>query len=387
MLETFMRRLLERVKSVQHIVIVGAGKNGKTLLKRFFDEGIAVDCFMDNDKKLHGTSIDGIMVSPIMKLEYLDCLYLISVGEKYRNEIYNQLLQIKISENQIIKCYLYREYEYMKELPKKYYKEEVMEMYREGIGKEMNYDNPQTYNEKISWEKLNVHDPLRTKCADKYLVRDYIREKLGGEEHLTKLYGVWDNPDKIDFSALPESFVLKTNQGNSNNIIVPDKSKINEKDVRNQLAKWMTINYAYHALEMHYGDIIPKIFCEEFLKGVAENLYEYKIYCFHGKPIYVNCLRENTKPTRRSAYYDCDWNKLPFSYGDPFDEDLAPRPEKLEEMLNLSKILCEDFKHVRVDWYALEDGRLLLGEMTFAAWAGRHPFIPDEWDAIWGKLL
>lgn len=386
MLETFMRRLLERVKNEQHIVIVGAGKNGKTLLKRLIDEGSAVDCFMDNDKKLHGKSIDGVTVSPIMKLENPDGLYLISVGEKYRKEIYNQLLQIGIPENYIIKCYLWREYEYMKNLPEKFYKEEVMEMYREGVHKVMNYDHPSTYNEIISWEKINMHDSLRTRLADKYLVRDWIREKIG-ENYLTKLYGVWDDPADIDFSSLPYQFVLKLNHSSGCNIIVKDKSEIEIGAIIKRLQKWKSFNYAYHALEMHYRDIVPKVICEEYLDGVADELYEYKIYCFHGIPVYINCLIENTKLSRRSSYYNLKWEKLPFSYGDPFDECDVPRPNGLENMLEVTKILCKGFRHVRVDWYILKDDRLVFGEMTFTPWAGRHPFIPNEYDAVFGSYI
>lgn len=77
----------------------------------------------------------------------------------------------------------------------------------------------------------------------------------------------------------------------------------------------------------------------------------------------------------------------PFSYGCPKDPVIAPKPEKLDEMLELSKILCKDFKHVRVDWYNLPDGRVLFGEMTFSAWSGLCKFYPEEYDNIFGNLI
>ena len=76
-----------------------------------------------------------------------------------------------------------------------------------------------------------------------------------------------------------------------------------------------------------------------------------------------------------------------FCYGYPLDKKLAPRPEKLDEMLEYSRILSKDFKHVRVDWYNLPDGRVLFGEMTFLTWAGFSRFYPDKYDYMFGALV
>ena len=65
----------------------------------------------------------------------------------------------------------------------------------------------------------------------------------------------------------------------------------------------------------------------------------------------------------------------------------APKPEKLEEMLELTKILCRDFRHVRVDWYIMPDGRILFGEMTFQTWSGLDTFIPEKYDEYFGSLI
>lgn len=387
MLRTFMRRLIVRAKEEKNTIIVGAGKNGRELLRIFQKEDVNISCFMDNDTKLHGTEIEGVRVLPVSVLEDESSLYVISAGIEYRNEIHSQLCGLGIPANSIVKWYKQREYDYMKELPEKYFKDEVMDMYSEGIGKEMNWEHPQTYNEKISWEKLNVHDPLKTRLADKYLVRDWIKEKLGGEEHLTKLYGVWEDARDIDFSTLPEQFVLKTNHGCGCNIVVQDKNSLNIEEAIIQLNEWMNHNYFYNALEYQYKDIPPKIICEEYLDGVADSVYDYQFYCFHGEPKYIWCIRGSHKPDCKASFYTKDWEMLPFSYGYPKDETVASRPRHLEDMLKISRILCEPFAHVRVDLYDLPDGRVICGEMTFTTWAGRWPFEPDEWDAIWGKLI
>ncbi|MDO4975128.1 MAG: hypothetical protein Q4E61_02270 [Alphaproteobacteria bacterium] len=37
-----------------------------------------------------------------------------------------------------------------------------------------NLDNPKSLNEKMQWMRFNYHDPLMTKCVDKYSFKDYI---------------------------------------------------------------------------------------------------------------------------------------------------------------------------------------------------------------------
>ena len=84
--------------------------------------------------------------------------------------------------------------------------------FHQRLGKTINWDNPQTFNEKLQWLKLYYHNPLMTQCADKVTVRDYIAQKIG-EEYLVPSLGVYSTPDEIDFDALPDRFVLKVNWG------------------------------------------------------------------------------------------------------------------------------------------------------------------------------
>ncbi len=83
-------------------------------------------------------------------------------------------------------------------------------MYWLCMGKRLNLDHPLTFNEKLQWLKLYNRKPEYTVMVDKYRVREYIARELG-EEYLIPLLGVWDDPDEIDFDALPNQFVLKCN--------------------------------------------------------------------------------------------------------------------------------------------------------------------------------
>ena len=78
----------------------------------------------------------------------------------------------------------------------------INHQFLQGTEYKLNLENPRTFNEKLQWIKLYNHDPLMTKCADKYLVREYIKETIG-EEYLIPLIGVWDRVEDIDFDKLP----------------------------------------------------------------------------------------------------------------------------------------------------------------------------------------
>ena len=105
----------------------------------------------------------------------------------------------------------------------------------------LNLENPQTYNEKIQWLKLWDSTPIKTKLADKYLVKEYIKEKIG-EKYVVPLLGVWDKFDDIDFGALPDKFVLKANHGSNFNLIVTNRTRFDIKKAKISLSKWLEID-------------------------------------------------------------------------------------------------------------------------------------------------
>ena len=90
-----------------------------------------------------------------------------------------------------------------------------------------NLDNPKTFNDKLTWEKLYYRNLLMTICADKVKGCDYFLKNIDkGEKYLVKQLEVYDSVDKINFKELPKTFVLKSNCGSGAQIIVKDKSLI-----------------------------------------------------------------------------------------------------------------------------------------------------------------
>lgn len=382
-----LENMLERLKSTDNVVIVGAGKRGRALRLHLKCRSVAVAYFFDNNQELCGNDIGDVKIVKPQKIENGTSLYVIAVdGVRKQEEILKQLCSLGIAEYDIMVFDRFAEYDYLSKLDEKYYPMELQEMFFERFGRKIDWNHPMTYNEKVNCDKINCREKIRTQLADKYLVRDWIKEKIG-EQYLNKLYGVWDDADDIDFDKLPNAFALKVNNGSGRNIIVKDKSQIDQDIVRRRLNEWKNNNYAFQFFELQYKDIVPKITCEAYLEGMAESLYDYNIYCFHGEPEYIWCIKGSHKPDCQASFYTKNWEMMPFSFGYPKDNVLAPRPANLDKMLELSRVLSKDFKHVRVDWYNLPDGRVLFGEMTFTTWGGMYHFEPEEWDTYFGSLI
>ena len=87
--------------------------------------------------------------------------------------------------------------------------EKTKELYYTMTGKWLDYSHPTDINQKLMWLTRYWRHPLKTKCADKYLVRDYVKG-VGLGKILIPLVGAWDRADDIPFDDLPDQFVLSS---------------------------------------------------------------------------------------------------------------------------------------------------------------------------------
>lgn len=257
--------------------------------------------------------------------------------------------------------------------------------YRIYMGRRLNLENPQTYTEKLQWLKLYDRNPVYTDLCDKYKVRSYVAEKIG-DSHLIPLIAVWDKPDEIDFSRLPDSFVLKCNHDSGGVVIVKNKRDLNEGQVRRLLKTHLKENFFWKGREWPYKNIQKKIVAEQFM--VDESGYElkdYKFFCFNGKCKAVFIATDRGTDTRFD-FYDTDFRHLNIINGHPMADKKIEKPEKFEEMIILAERLSEGFPQVRVDLYNI-NGEIYFGEMTFFHWGGKIPFEPEEWDYTFGNWI
>jgi len=265
-----------------------------------------------------------------------------------------------------------------------HYRKDLEIFYKKKTGKELNLDNPVTFNEKVQWLKLFDSTPLKSRLADKYLVRAWVEEKIG-EQYLIPLLGVWDKFEDIDFSQLPNQFVLKANHGYNWNIIVKNKEQMNIEDSQRKFNKWLNTNFAFFGFEMHYANIRPRIIAEHYISETEEMLYDYKVYCFDGNAKFVLvCI--NRQKDLSFALYNKNWEKQPFIFPGKMHNGEIKKPGKLNELITAAEKLSQGFKLARVDFYILSTG-IKFGEITFTPSSGCAKFQPEEYDAIFGELI
>lgn len=264
--------------------------------------------------------------------------------------------------------------------------EYVKRKYRACFGRKLNLENPQTFNEKLQWLKLYDRKPEYTRMVDKYRVREYIAQTIG-EEYLIPLLGVWEDPEDIDFDALPDQFVLKCNHNSGLGMcICKDKSKLDIKKVKRELKKGLKQDYYLTGREWPYKDVPRRIIAEKYMVDESgTELKDYKVMCFGGQPQIIQ-LHRGRFANHTLDFYDTQWNRVCFTRDCAQSNEMWGKPHFLEDMLLCSKKLSQGIPQLRVDWYFAE-GRLYFGELTFFPTSGFCGMKPERWDYILGQWI
>ena len=262
-------------------------------------------------------------------------------------------------------------------------------LYRLNFGVKPNLEHPTKFSEKIQWLKLHDHNSLYTTLVDKYKVKEFVSERLGSK-YVIPVIAAWDSPLDINWDALPEQFVLKTNHdgGGHGIVICKDKSKLSIDKALDELNHSFYRSSYMVGREWPYKNVSKKIFAEQFVTDSNGELRDYKFFCFNGK---VRCFKidYNRQVYHQANYYDPQCNLQ--MYGEtvyPFNPDADIHiPENINEMITLAEKLADGFPFVRIDFYNV-DGRIYFGEFTFYPAGGMSHWDGEvDVDALWGSWL
>ncbi len=260
--------------------------------------------------------------------------------------------------------------------------------YKAMMGKKLNLRNPQTFNEKIQWLKLHDRKPIYTTMVDKYAAKEYVANIIG-EQYIIPTLGVWDNPDDIDFNALPDQFVLKVTHDSGGLVICRDKSTLNVEEAKKKLRNSLNMNYYKVHREWPYRDVPKRIIAEQYMEDSdTSELRDYKFFSFDGvvKALFIASDRQDPTTDTKFDFFDADFRHLPFTNGHPNADSIPARPECFEEMKTLAEKLSKGIPHLRVDFYEV-NGKVYFGELTFTHWSGLVPFDPESWDKQFGDWI
>ncbi len=270
------------------------------------------------------------------------------------------------------------------------------------IEKNLNIENPRSFNEKVQWLKLHDRRPEYTTMVDKYEVKKYVASVIG-EDYIIPTLGIWNHFDEIDFEELPKQFVLKCTHDSGGLVIVRDKNAFDMKAAKKKLEANLKRNFYWLGREWPYKNVKPRIIAEKYMeeKGHAvidgsvdtlqthedKELTDYKFMCFHGEVKCIfTCTERYSGEGLKVTFFDKDWNRFPFERHYPKSNKEIPKPGNLYDMIKLSEQLAKGVPFVRVDFYNI-DQKIYFGELTFYPGSGFEEFNPEEWDDILGEWL
>ena len=255
--------------------------------------------------------------------------------------------------------------------------------YRLTFHRQLHWRNPQTFNEKLSWLKIYNRRPEYTQMADKYAVKQHVANLVGGGYIVDNLL-VTDSWDEIDFSVLPERFVIKCTHDSGGAFVCRDKNTFDFEGTRQIIERNFKRNYFFPCREWPYKNIQPRIIIDRYLDDHTGNeLRDYKWWCFNGVPTYMYCTIKGKDVYEN--FYDMDFKPVAIDHGFPRHQPEFERPANFELMKELATKLSQGIPFVRVDFFDVE-GKVYFGEFTFYDWAGLRPFGGD-WDKKLGALI
>ncbi|MBE3330437.1 MULTISPECIES: ATP-grasp fold amidoligase family protein [Enterobacter] len=249
--------------------------------------------------------------------------------------------------------------------------------------------SPTTLSEKICHRLVYDHNNLYTMLADKLAVREYVASRTTRVKAVP-LIGVYHRFSHIDFSTLPDQFVLKCNHDSGSTIICTNKNQFNYRQARKKLTLALKKNLYYTTREWQYKNIIPVILCEPYVdlfnnadrNSTPEML---RIHCFHGVAHYVEADFTDDLGREFINVYDRHWNLQPFQMEYPNTPVAPGEPKLFREALLAAQELAKGLDYCRVD-LMLKSDEIYFSEITLSPKRGKLRITPLEWDTKLGDI-
>ena len=266
---------------------------------------------------------------------------------------------------------------------------EMKKKYHRVFKRELNLDNPRNFNEKLHFRKCYGNRERMAFFADKFKVREYVKEVLG-EDYLIPLLEVYDKLTVKDLEELPNEFVVKTNHGSGSNHIeiVKNKDKVDLNKIVRKMNKALCEKFGFATNELYYQLIEPKVIVEKSLVVDGKIPKDYKIQCFNKSgDIRMFIQVDNGRFGKHERnIYDENWNLLELKHNSSYDHiSSVKEPENFELMKELARKIAKNFDYIRVDFYEINK-KIYFGEITQVHGGGLENLKPEKWEGIWGEL-
>lgn len=253
------------------------------------------------------------------------------------------------------------------------------------FGSFCNFEDPQTFNEKIQYKKIYVRTELMTITADKLLAKQYVKNLLP-DIYIPKT--LWeashlDELDLLDVNKLPNDYVFKANHTSQTIEIIKNGEHLSKSTMRRRMSSWLKRDQSGALGEWAYENIKPKVFIEEFLDFEGSAPDDYKFFVYHGKVHFIQVDSDRFTDHKRNMY-DRNWNDLDFDYSHRRKTPIPTKPFFINTMIEMAETIGQAFDFIRVDFYFYQD-KITFGEITHYPGAGFEKFPNKNFDKLFGE--
>ena len=256
-------------------------------------------------------------------------------------------------------------------------------LYYSVFGRLPDLEHPKTFNEKIAWRKLRQHNPQFPLFSDKVAVKAQVAGLIG-EQHIIETLWTGAAPEAIPFDELAPPYVVKVNHSTGGSLIIRTPQDVQKETIVSSMRKQLGMSHGRQFREWGYLGIPPRVLVERLVETSNGELPEdFKFFVYHGRAHFIQFDCDRPRGFKLN-FYDREWNLLPAKLRYPRTPEPVPRPANLAQMIEMAEKIGAQFDFVRVDLYSPPQG-ILFGEVTFYPNAGLEPFIPQEWDTIFGE--
>lgn len=252
----------------------------------------------------------------------------------------------------------------------------------------LDWQNLNRYTEKLQFLRLYYYPSSAAivQAASRDGARRRVK-KLGLENILIPVVGVYNNFNEIDFSHVPNAFVIKATHACAFNFICHDKSKLDLINLKKMTTKWLKTDYGKNTVEPHYSKIKPRLIIEHYISDGKTLPVEYKIHVFNGKAKYLYVVQNRGVDIRYDNFY-IDFTPFPeaqFNYWTASDTS-PEKPKVYAELVKYAEKLAHDFLFCRVDFFVVNN-QIYFNEFTFTPAKGTLIFDDDRADFIISEWL
>ena len=133
-----------------------------------------------------------------------------------------------------------------------------------------------------------------------------------------------------------------------------------------------------------YSNIPITYFVEEYLDFSDFVPVDYKFWVFSGRVSFVQ-VDTNRFINHQRAFFDRDWNKLPFLLTYPDISSTLQAPKNFSDKITVAEKLSGGLDYIRVDLYS-DERDVFFGELTIYPGGGYERFSPSRFDLAAGQL-